>query len=94
MKGKLMKAANGFYSYEIFDGDQNQIFAFADILTKQFGFQMVDAPVAGLDNVYWDATKSNVKITVGWDIWSGAFIMAHCPAGSEYVGKIAVHYEG
>ena len=88
MNGKLMKTSNGFNSYEISDADQNYIFVLADILTKRFDFHMVNAPVVGLDGVYWEATKKNVKLTVGWDIWSGAFVMAHCSEGSEYVERL------
>jgi len=88
MNGKLTKTSNDYNSYEISDADQNYIFVLADILTKRFDFHMVNAPVVGLDSVYWEATKKNVKLTVGWDIWSGAFVMAHCSEGSEYVERL------
>jgi len=89
MDGKLIKLENGFSSYEIFEADQNHIFVFADILEKQFDFQMINAPLLGLDGVYWEASKGNVKLNVGWDIWSGAFIRANCLAGNGYIEKIA-----
>ena len=89
MEGKLRKLENGFYSYDVFETDQDYIFVFANILEKQFGFRMVNYPMVGLDSVYWEAVKNEVKLTVGWDIWSGTFIMANCLSGNEYVEKIA-----
>ena len=94
MDGKIVKTASGFSSYEIFNAEQNHIFTFADVLTKRFSFHMDSAPICGLDGVYWDASKWNVKLTVGWDIWSGAFISANCPKGSEYVKEIAEYLDG
>ena len=89
MDGKMFKTASGFNSYEIYDAENDHIFIFADVLTKKFGFQMNTAPMVGLDGVYWDASKLGVKLTAGWDVWSGAFIFAHCPKGDEYVKEIA-----
>ena len=91
MDGKLRKLENGFSSYEIFEADQNHIFIFADILEKQFSFRMINTPMLGLDSVYWEASKGSVKLTVGWDIWSGAFSMANCLSGNGYVEKVATY---
>jgi hypothetical protein len=93
VNGKLTQTASGFNSYEIFEGEEDYIFTFADILTKHFGFRTVDTPVAGLEGVYLDVVKNNIKLTVGWDIWSGAFVNAHCSTGNEYVKKIADYCE-
>ena len=89
MNGKLAKTANGFYSYEIFEAEENYMFTLADMLTKHFDFQITNAPFVGLDGVYLDVIESGVKLTVGWDIWSGAFVSAHCSTGNEYIKKIA-----
>ena len=91
MDGKLRKLKNGLYSYEILEADQNHIFIFADVLEKQFNFRMANAPMAGLDGVYWEASNGSVKLTVGWDIWSGAFVMADCLIGNEYIEKLQWH---
>jgi hypothetical protein len=91
MEGKLNIIKNGFYSYDIYEADQNYIYQIADILTKQHGFSMVNSPVIGLDCVYWDFNKNNIKLTLGWDIWSGAFIFAHCLNGNDYI-KIVSDY--
>ena len=93
MKGELKKIANGYKSYDISGAEQNHIFEFADILTKQFGFHMIGAPVAGCDGVYWVAFKESIQLTVGWDIWSGAFVMAHCRKGNKYIEDIQNIYK-
>ena len=88
MEGKLGKAENGYCTYDISNAEQDYIFVLADILTKRFGFHMA-TPIPGLDGVYWDAVKEDVKLTVGWDVWSGAFVMANCMNGNEYIEKLA-----
>lgn len=48
---------------------------------------MDTSPVAGMEGVYWGAQKDKFRLTLGWDIWSGIFIMSHCLDGDEYVEK-------
>jgi len=86
---ELRKLDNGLYSYEIFEADQNYIFTLADILEKQHSFRMISAPMVGLDGIYWEMSRGNIKLTVGWDIWSGAFIMANCLNGNKYIELFA-----
>lgn len=88
MVGTLTKIANGHSSYNIADADQNDIYKIADILIKTFGFKMAATPVAGPDGTYWETQKDNIKLTLGWDIWSGIFLMSQCSAGDEYVAQI------
>jgi len=93
MDGKIHKI-NGFNSYEVFHAEQDQIFVFADILEKQLGFSMETSPVIGLDGIYWNSKKQGIKLEVGWDNWSGAFVMSFCSRGSDYVEKLATICEG
>ena len=89
MNGKIYKTAEGFNSYEISEADEKYIFTLADILIKQLGFTTDTTPISGLDGVYWDFLKEDVKLTVGWDIWSGAFVMAYCLSGNKHIETIA-----
>jgi len=50
-------------------------------------------PVYGLDVVYWDAWKDSIQLTVGWDIWRGAFVFPHSFEGDGYVVKLAAHFD-
>ena len=88
MEGRLSKTSSGFLSYDIKDAEQDHIFVLADSLTREFGFQMTGVPAPGPDGVYWDAVKGSVRLTVGWDIWSGAFVMANCQSGNAEVEKL------
>lgn len=49
---------------------------------------MAAAPVAGLDGIYWETQKDKRKLTVGWDIRSGLFLMSQCLEGDETVAQI------
>ena len=93
MNGLIHKTAGGHSSYEIYDADQDFIFRFADVLTTQFGFDLTgNRPVVGLDVILWDAQKETVRLTIGWDIWSGAFVFAHCSEGEGYIERIANYF--
>jgi len=37
--------------------------------------------------------KDDVKITVGWDNWSGCYIMDHDPAGEKYIQEIGKYLD-
>lgn len=88
MEGKFCTTANGFKSYEIFDADENSIFNFADILEQEFQFTKFKVPVVGLDGIYWDFYKDEEMITLGWDNWSGIFIMSNSELGDLLVTQI------
>ena len=87
-QGKIYTIANGFKSYEMYHDEGSQIFVFADILEKQLGFTMKVPPVIGWDNIFWDATKEDITMTIGWDNWSGAFVHASCSKGDHYIEQI------
>ena len=93
MNGKLNKLSNGRSSYDVSEADENYIFIFANILRNQYGFDLAQNPVPGLDGVYWEAAKDGIRLTIGWDIWSGAFVFAHCSVGDEYIEKIAYYFD-
>ena len=93
MIGRLFKTASGFYSYEISEAEQDYIYVLADILVEQFGGSMVTPPIVGLDSIFWTFSNEKAKLTVGWDIWSGAFIMSHCSIGDEFITRVMKHYD-
>lgn len=43
---------------------------------------------ADVNSAAFDINVDNIRITVGWDIWSGAFIMAWDRAGNDVVEEI------
>lgn len=87
LEGKIYKTSNGYNSYEIEYADSIFIFKIAAVVTKKFQFIHVN-PVIGLEQVFMDFVKDGVKITVGWDIWSGCFVMARDKVGDKYIEEI------
>jgi hypothetical protein len=63
------------------------IFKIATVVTEKFQFTHSN-PIIGLDQFFIDFVKGGVKITIGWDIWSGCFVMAHDMAGDKYIVEI------
>ncbi len=88
MKGKLYLASNGFNTYDIFEADQTFIFKIADILVDKFGFNGTAGPFIGLGGCYLEVYKNHIRITVGWDNWSGCFSMAYCEQGNNYIKEL------
>ena len=84
-KGKLQTISNGFLSYEFFDAKASSIYDIGTSLTNHFGFKEQSTPVIGLDSIWWDFCNIDVKVTVGWDIWSGCFIMSHWKKGDQFI---------
>jgi len=96
MQGRLHKNASGNNSYEIHKADSEYIFEFANVLRDCYEFGAVKRssnPAYNFDCIFWDFQKDNILLTVGWDIWSGAFVFAHCSKGDEYIEKIATHFD-
>lgn len=91
MQGKIHKTAQGYNSFEMHEEKNDFIFQFATILEKEYGFTMSGQPAFGLDGVFWDAYKENLRLTVGWDIWSGAFVFAHSAQGDPYIEKMQAY---
>lgn len=88
MIGKFYNLANGYKSYEIFEADEKYLFKFADTLIERFEFKNKGEPIVGLESIYWDFYRQSIKVTLGWDIWSGCFINAHCEEGSNFIEEI------
>lgn len=85
--------AQGFKSFEVFKADETFIFKMADILIEKLKFTGNLTPLNGLDGCYMDFYKDRIRITVGWDNWSGCFAMARCQDGDSYIIKLAEHLE-
>lgn len=89
-QGYLTQTAHGRTSYEI-DADSGFLFKLATVLVSQFGFQAEGKPLDGIDVIYWDFTRGGVRLTAGWDVWSGCFVFATAPSGDTIVQEIG-HY--
>lgn len=89
LTGKIVTISNGFLSYEIFNAKSDFVPVMGELIQNQFGFNPVDLPAIGLSEVVCEVEFSGVKLGLGWDNWSGAYVMAHCAKGDEFIKKIA-----
>lgn len=89
MIGQFHRTASGRTSYEIYEAEGEFVFHVVQILKDRFGFS-TRLPIFWLDEVYVDCKKESLKatVTVGWDEWSGCFVMANNQAGDEVVREI------
>ncbi len=93
LSGKFFKAANGHESYDIDPAEPELFFPVATKIQKKFGFEPPQLPIFGLDVTYLDLVRDNVKIIMGWDIWSGLFIFAEDEEGDAFIREIGNYLE-
>jgi hypothetical protein len=94
MNGKINRISNGHISYDIYKAPAVFLVNIADFLTKRFDLTLVSPkPIVGPDGSYLEFRKGNIRITAGWDIWSGCFIQAYCSGGDELVGDIGSYLD-
>lgn len=87
MNGVIDILPNGYWSYEIFDAEESFVFELATVLINQFGYQAA-LPLNHLASTQFDLYKKQTKLTIGWDHWSGCFVMAHCEMGNQEILRI------
>lgn len=74
LSGQFCKTSTGITCYEIYEVGPEILPEIANLLQINFG--LTPKPIIdGFDVFYLDCVKEGVAITVGWDIWSGCFIM-------------------
>ncbi|MFX1442322.1 MAG: hypothetical protein ACFFHV_02820 [Promethearchaeota archaeon] len=88
LKGKFNKTTEGNETYDIEYAEAEHIFPVATLIQKEFSFEPVQLPIFGLDSVYLEMIKQDIRIIVGWDIWSGLFVMATHKKANSVVRKI------
>ena len=93
LSGKFFKAANGHESYDIGAAEPELFFPVATKIQNRFGFEPPHLPIFGLDVTYLDLIRDNVKIIMGWDIWSGLFIFAEDREGDVCIREIGKYLE-
>ena len=91
LAGSLYKTADGRQSYEIYLATSEFIFVAAKILHEQFGFSKCHEPFVGLDEVITDCEREGIKLLLGWDIWSGIYLMAASEAGDAIVSEVGLY---
>lgn len=87
MLGQFNRTASGRNSYEIYEANGGLVFKIVEILQEQFGFTS-RLPVFGAEEIYIDCKSDDTRLTVGWDQWSGCFVMACDEPGDEVVQQV------
>ena len=91
--GKLYKTGKGYYTYDVEYAEAHHIFPVMTAIEKQFNFSPGRLPGLGLDTAIGELVRDNIRILVGWDIWSGVYVMALDVEGNEVIQEIAEYLD-
>lgn len=93
---KIYKLPSGFDSLDNGEMEADAVFNVAELLKAHFGERFCIISKVGLspDSLAGEFTVDGVPLTLGWDIWSGVFIMAHDSCGNKILGEIAQILKG
>jgi hypothetical protein len=93
LEGFFWRAANGRQSYEIYRATSEFIYEAAKILRQLYGFSEPKRPIVGLDEVITECSKDGLKLLLGWDNWSGFYVLADSPEGDELVNEFGKYLD-
>ena len=93
LQGNVHIVANGRTSYEIYYANSDIIFEVSDILVAKFGFSQPDRPIVGLDEVITWCRKGDIVLNLGWDNWSGFYMLAQSAEGDTLVQEIGAYLD-
>jgi hypothetical protein len=93
LEGFFWRAANGRQSYEVYRATPDFIYEVASLLRQRYGFSEPKRPVVGLDEVITECSKDGLKLLLGWDNWSGCYVLADTPEGDEVVNEFGAYLD-
>ncbi|NHJ47327.1 MAG: hypothetical protein FK733_06010 [Asgard group archaeon] len=89
LTGKIFKTAQDTLSYDIEAASIALVMSVVEMIENKFGFQMIEGmPVIGFEDAVIVMTKDDIKIWVGWDIWSGLYVFADEKSGDQTIQDI------
>lgn len=91
---RMVEIASGRKSCDNSDLESSDIFPTLSILEKNFVINYDENPGIGLNIVGFDLRINGERVTMGWDNWSGIFIMSSEPSGDVVIEKIYKFLEG
>ncbi len=94
LRGKLSKTAAGFNTYDVYEAEANLVFPVVSAIEKQFGYMVPGLPGFSFTGPVVEMTRSDVKIIVSWDNWSGLFVMAVDAKGDPEIERIGAYLDG
>jgi hypothetical protein len=99
LTGKLYTTPLGRASYEISDAESPYVFTVLEVLQNRFGFDDVGLPRMGLGEVTVqcrrsaDTDRHEAVLVVGWDNWSGCYVMSVNAADDALVAEFGRHMD-
>lgn len=93
LQGKIFIAANGHLSYEIFRASTEILTPISQLLTSQFNCTFPTPPIIGLDEVITTGWQGNIELLVGWDNWSGFYVLADSAEADTLVTEIGTYLD-
>jgi hypothetical protein len=91
-QGKISSAANGHLSYDIGHAKATFLYEIMREMADKYKFNQSSKLSVGFDEVITDMSLGNVKILLGWDNWSGCYIMADDEEGDKWIPILSEHF--
>ncbi len=94
LTGRQYKTASGRASYVISNAGAEYVFTLVEVLQHCFGFHNVGLPRTGPSEVNLHCQReaengtAGVTLLVGWDSWSGCYVMSLRPEDDPLVEEI------
>ncbi len=89
LKGNIITAKNGHLSYEVNSANSNFLPVLSLLLQKEFGCIPVGETTTFVSEIVSDIELNGTKLGLGWDNWSGVYVMALCSDGDQHITDIS-----
>jgi hypothetical protein len=93
LEGFFCKAANDRQCYEIYQATADFIYEAANLLKQLYGFSEPKRAIVGFDEVLTEVSKDGLKLLLGWDIWSGFYVMADSEEADAIVNEFGKYLD-
>ncbi len=93
LQGQLTTNHSGAVCWEVYAATYDLIGPVAEYLRTVHGFAAPSPPVDGLDSVVATIGRPGLKLSVGWDIWSGFYVFGSGAAADALVRQLAADLE-
>jgi len=92
-QGEFFETDEGHLSYELEDLEAAMVFSVANRIQRRFGFAPTKPQAFEPEAQLIDLVRDGVRIAVGWNDWSGLYVMASDAAGDAWLKQIVADLE-
>lgn len=85
---KIVRIANGRISCDNFELDSSEIPSVLSVIEKYYEIDYDNKGALGQNVAAFDFQIDGKYMTIGWDNWSGIFIMSNDPTGDIFLDRI------